>query len=200
MLQQQSCSRSKGHHPQSDEHVLEVYYLCDKGFRSASVLKRTYTNAQIGTGSGGLCPQVLMQFIESHGELILCQCLVISHRPHCVHRASVSHLQLDTHRIHPQTVCVFVNVCVFVCPHAAKKQINLRYTVCLYHRKQSVAQATISFVILLSVKSVETHNNKSRFSLKPTVIAIYPSVSKPKESGTAYLCVLKDEYPKAGPI
>lgn len=106
-----------------------------------------------------------------------------------------------THTASTHRPCVFLWTCAFfVCPHAAKKQINLRYTVSLYRQKQSVARATISFVILLSVKSVETHNNKSCFSLKPTVIAIYPSVSKPKESGTAYLCVLKDEYPKAGPI
>lgn len=101
-----------------------------------------------------------------------------------------------THTTSTHRPCVFLWTCVSLYVHMLqKKRINLWYAVSLYHQKQSIAQATISFVILLSVKSVETHNNKSWFSLKPTVFAIYPSISKPNESGRAYLCVLKDEYP-----
>lgn len=62
-----------------------------------------------------------------------------------------------THAASTHRLCVFLWTCASLYVHTLqKKQINLRYTVCLYHRKQSVAQATISFVILLSVKSVET--------------------------------------------
>lgn len=57
------------------------------------------------------------------------------------------------------------------------------------------------FFVLLGVKSVETHYISSSIIFpQANSDCDLPQRFKAKKSGAAYLCVLKDEYPKAEPI
>lgn len=83
---------------------LALYYVCDNGPHSLTpTLTRTHIQAYVQMDSG---PVTLCCFIESHGELILCHCLVITQHPHSVHCLCFISGCLCT-----QTFCVCV--CVF---------------------------------------------------------------------------------------
>lgn len=100
-------------------HMQWQCIMCDKDphtHKRAPTHKRTCAWVQVACAPAPLCC-----FIESHGELILCLCLVIIQHPHGVHAASVSHRWPPPQTQSVQCVCVCVCVCAFV--HFKEKNV-----------------------------------------------------------------------------